>query len=120
MAIEYTYTYDTVEKVSLLTDDSTPPNTHENVITKIIWELKAQEEFNNEIIVVGQLNTFETNTEDLSNFNSFDSITSDDLEAWVNVPHNKPYVDQAKLEVSQSLASNIEMLKNSPQIVKIS
>ena len=120
MAIKYTYIYNTIEKVPLLTDELVPSNTRENVITKVIWELKAQEEFNGETIIVGQLNTFETNTEDLSNFKSFDSISSDDLEAWVNVPHNKPYVDQAKLEISQSLAFSIEMLQNSLQITKIS
>ena len=79
MAVSYTWDVKTVNTYKSHTDEQSSPNTQSDVIYHVHWILKGKEG-SNESTINGSINLDTTN---LSSFTAFDSVTSSDVQGWV-------------------------------------
>ena len=103
--------YDRVELIDELTDQTPQQNTRQNVVSKVYWELIAEEEVKGEVIRCSRILDYDTITEDLSNFTEYTELSTVDLQSWVSASYNQVYIEELKNELSQSLAVSVESHK---------
>lgn len=115
MAITYTTKLKRFETLNNVTDDLSPSNTRDNVITKIHWELHG-DDGNTQLI---HRYVFDTNLEDLSNFTSVDEITKEQLESWVFAPELQTYLDEKKQFLSSSITEHNELIQNESNTINL-
>ena len=115
MAITFKEKYDKVELIDELTDQSQQQNTRQNVVTKVYWELIAEEQVKGQVIRCSQILEYDTITEDLSNFIDVTELTAVDLQSWVSASYNRGYIEELKNDLSQSLALTVQAHKETLQ-----
>ena len=115
MAVRYTWDCKTVDTYPVFSDAQTPVNRKNDVIHTVHWKLVGKEnkdgvEYSNEIVGFTNIDT-----DDLSNFTEFDSLTNNDIRNWVTGSLGSSKVSQYK----EIIKSNITEQQSPVTVTKI-
>jgi len=104
MAITYEWKIKRVETYPSHTDQQDPSNTESDVIHSIHWRLIATDDVNN--ISASNYGSVGIDTDDLSNFISFDDVTTAQAVTWVEAWYDK-YPDYNVVKIKEYLDRKI-------------
>jgi len=111
MAITYTWNINAVDTYPSVGDNS-------DVIYNVHWRLNAEDDANQDAdgnnLTAGVYGTQSLDTSDLSNFTNFDSVTSSQVQGWVEGAMGAEEVQNLK----DGLDANIASQKNPTSVTK--
>ena len=110
MAITYTWNVSTVDTKTIDNND--------DVIYSVHWRLNAEDDANQDAegnnLTAGVYGTQSLDTSDLTNFTNFDSVTSSQVQGWVEAAMGEEAVQGLK----DGLDANIADQKNPTSVTK--
>ena len=110
MAITYTWNVSTVDTKTIDKND--------DVIYSVHWRLNAEDDANQDAegnnLTAGVYGTQSLDTSDLTNFTNFDSVTSSQVQGWVEAAMGEEAVQGLK----DGLDANIADQKNPTSVTK--
>ena len=109
MAVSYTWDVKTVNTYKSHTDEQDPPNTESDVIFNVHWVLKGVEG-SYESTVYG---TVDLDTTNLSSFTAFNSVTTSEVQGWVESTMGsdkvKYFKDKVKADITEQKTPTREL-----------
>ena len=109
MAISYTWDVKTVDTYPSHTDDNS--NTQSDVIYNVHWRLTGEDDANNDAdgnpqqgSVYGSINL---DVSDLSTFTAFDSVTTSNVQGWVESALGSDKVTSLKSNIDAQISEKV-------------
>ena len=113
MAITYTWNVSTVDTKTIDSND--------DVIYNVHWRLNAEDDANQDAegnnLTAGVYGTQSLDTSDLSNFTNFDSVTSSQVQGWVEAAMGEEAVQGLKDGLDAQIAALITPASVTKQLV---
>ena len=113
MAITYTWNVSTVDTKTI--------DSNSDVIYNVHWRLNAEDDANQDSegnnITAGVYGTQSLDTSDLSNFTNFDSVTSSQVQGWVEAAMGEEAVQGLKDSLDSQIAELITPSSVTKQLV---
>ena len=111
MAISYTWEISNVNTYINYTDEQEPSNTQSDVIYNVHWRLTGEDDANNDVDGNPQLGSVYGETKlditNLSSFIAFDSVTSSNVQSWVESSLGNEEVASLKSDIDAQIAEKI-------------
>ena len=111
MAISYTWDVKTVDTYPSHTDEQSPSNTQSDVIYNVHWRLTGEDDANNDAdgnpqqgSVYGSIGL---DVSDLSSFTAFDSVTTSNVQGWVESAMGSDRVTSLKSNIDAEIAEKV-------------
>ena len=111
MAISYTWDVKTVDTYPSHTDEQSPSNTESDVIYNVHWRLTGEDDANNDAEGNPQQGSIygvvSLDVSDLSSFTAFDSVTTSNVQGWVESALGSDEVTSLKSKINAQIAEKV-------------
>ena len=111
MAISYTWDVKTVDTYPSHTDEQSPSNTESDVIYNVHWRLTGEDDANNDAEGNPQQGSIygvvSLDVSDLSSFTAFDSVTTSNVQGWVESALGSDEVTSLKSKIDAQIAEKV-------------
>lgn len=111
MAISYTWHIKTVNTYPSHTDQQEPSNTESDVIYKINWKLTGEDDANDDVFGNPQqglqYGSTELDVSDLSSFTAFDSLTTSNVQEWLESTLGEDTITFLKSNIDAQIAEKV-------------
>lgn len=111
MAISYTWDVNTVDTYPSHTDEQSPSNTESDVIYNVHWRLTGEDDANNDAEGNPQKGSVygvvSLDVSDLSSFTAFDSVTTSNVQGWVESTLGSDEVTSLKSGIDAQIAEKV-------------